>query len=451
MNLESAQNAQSAEGLSSGIPAVSEEKMDLIPEAVYSNMPEILSKECKRFEGTDRDIFFLSMISLISGITKNYSSVYADQAVYPNLYFMLIANPASGKGKMLLAKDALAKVDAHIKRNTKGTEVKTGFGNTLKESRSAKLFIPGNSSASALLGTLESSNGSGIIFETEADTLSASLKQDWGGFSDLLRKAFHHEPLSDNKNSGNMFIEINEPKLSVVLSGTPNQVPSLINSVGDGLFSRFMMYNINTRAEWKDVFKRNFKVNHFKEVFAQEIFDYYTYYNSLKSEISFELSELQSKEFNKRFKEQTKKLQAILPAEHDATVFRLGLICYRLMMCLSALRYFESKSDENIIRCSDADFETVFQILPILINHNFSIFKMIPKSNYSMSGVKNVSTEAKLLSLLPKQIELKTSEILEIGTKLGLHERQVKNLIDQLHNRSAISKVKHGVYKVEVN
>ena len=65
-------------------------------------------------------------------------------------------------------------------------------------------FIPANSSSSAFLKSLQSNNNCGIIFETEADVLSGTFKQEWGGFSHLLRDAFHHETASMNRNKGTL-------------------------------------------------------------------------------------------------------------------------------------------------------------------------------------------------------------------------------------------------------
>ena len=42
----------------------------------------------------------------------------------------------------------------------------------------------------------KSLKNSGILCETEADTITNALKQDWGGFSDILRKGFHYEEVS---------------------------------------------------------------------------------------------------------------------------------------------------------------------------------------------------------------------------------------------------------------
>ena len=79
-----------------------------------------------------------------------------------------------------------------------------------------------------------------LIHESEADTLSKMFSQEWGDFSDVLRKAFHGERLSLSRDSDDEFMEIESPKLSVVLSGTRNQITPLLKSRENGLFSRFI-------------------------------------------------------------------------------------------------------------------------------------------------------------------------------------------------------------------
>ena len=76
----------------------------------------------------------------------------------------------------------------------------------------------------------------GIFCETEADTMGNVLKQDWGSYSDLLRKAFHHEPVSYSRKTNKEWIELKMPRLSVALAGTPGQVEGLIKSAEDVLF-----------------------------------------------------------------------------------------------------------------------------------------------------------------------------------------------------------------------
>ena len=101
------------------------------------------------------------------------------------------------------------------------------------------VFIPANCSCSRMIEHLLNNNGNGIICETEADTMSGNKKQDWGDYSPILRAAFHHEKISYSRKTNDEYIEIKEPKIAVVLSGTPAQAQRLLASAEDGLFSRF--------------------------------------------------------------------------------------------------------------------------------------------------------------------------------------------------------------------
>ncbi|NCP53420.1 MAG: DUF3987 domain-containing protein, partial [Flavobacteriales bacterium] len=46
--------------------------------------------------------------------------------------------------------------------------------------------------------------------------------------------------------------EVECPQLAITLSGTPAQVPKLIASAEDGLFSRFIFYAFKADIVWRD-------------------------------------------------------------------------------------------------------------------------------------------------------------------------------------------------------
>ena len=60
-------------------------------------------------------------------------------------------------------------------------------------------LIPGNNSATGILQNLMDSDGTGLICESEADTVSTALGTDYGHWSDTLRKAFDHDAISYNR------------------------------------------------------------------------------------------------------------------------------------------------------------------------------------------------------------------------------------------------------------
>src|SRR5690606_32372956 len=117
------------------------------------------------------------------------------------------------------------------------------------------------------------------------------LKQDWGSYSDLLRKAFHHEQVSYSRKTGKEWIEIKKPRLSVALAGTPGQVEGLIRSAEDGLFSRFLFYTFKSDVVWIDAGPTIGGVNlsrHF-EYLSEKVFSFVEFLNS-QPEIQFHLT-----------------------------------------------------------------------------------------------------------------------------------------------------------------
>lgn len=213
----------------------------LINNSIYSNLPKVLKDGVDLFavESRERDMFFTSAVTLISGSLPNCYFYYDNRKHYLNLYAMIVAPPASGKGVMVHANKYVSKIEDHLteiynEQLIKFNQAEKDAKNVSKEEKNEgnisepvpekanvhrpkrkKLVIPANSSAASFLGLLNDSNGSGILFETEADTLAQALKQDWGNYSDTLRKAYHHEPVTFSRKMDNMVVDIKCPKLSV--------------------------------------------------------------------------------------------------------------------------------------------------------------------------------------------------------------------------------------------
>ncbi len=99
-----------------------------------------------------------------------------------------------------------------------------------------KMFlISGNNTGTGILQNIMDANGTGLICETEADTISAAIGSEYGHWSDTLRKAFDHDRLSYNRRTDQEYREVKKSYLSLLLSGTPAQVKPLIPSTENGL------------------------------------------------------------------------------------------------------------------------------------------------------------------------------------------------------------------------
>jgi len=239
------------------------QKSPFLPDTIFDQLPDILRKGCKAFtDRRERDVFLTGALAVLSGCVPNVTGLYDRALNYPNIFSFIIAPAASGKGAMKYAKMLGDVYHKHLLEESQEsfkeykiqlTDYYQSLAQYKKNKRSTPpeepiqppfriLFIPANSSSAMVIKHLKDSTGSGIMCETEADTLGNTLKQDWGGYSDLLRKAFHFEKMSYSRKSNEEFFEIDEPRLSVAISGTPKQVLRLIPSTEDGLFSRFLFY-----------------------------------------------------------------------------------------------------------------------------------------------------------------------------------------------------------------
>ena len=221
-----------------------EEELPLFPEEVYSHLPPFLDSVMRSaISPSDRDMLLIGAITVLSSTLGKVNGVYDERIVYPNLYLFVSADAGMGKGALTLCRELVAPINAELRAVARLQSAEADSSKE-KDTPMLALIIPANSSASAFIKTLADNNGTGLMFETEGDTLSQTLKSDYGNYSDTLRKAFHHEPVSLCRRKDREFLELDCPKLSVVLAGTPGQVRNLIQDSENGLFSRFMYFNV---------------------------------------------------------------------------------------------------------------------------------------------------------------------------------------------------------------
>ena len=67
--------------------------------------------------------------------------------------------------------------------------------------KNSMFIISGNNTGTGILQNIIDSDGTGIIFETEADTITTAIGGDYGHWSDTLRNAFDHAGLSFNRRT----------------------------------------------------------------------------------------------------------------------------------------------------------------------------------------------------------------------------------------------------------
>tara|TARA_R110002012_G_scaffold321809_1_gene551501 strand:+ start:186 stop:644 length:459 start_codon:yes stop_codon:yes gene_type:complete len=121
----------------------------------------------------------------------------------------------------------------------------------------------------------------------------------------------------------------------------------------------------------------------------------------------------------------------------SGTVYRLGLMCFKIAMTLSALRFNKTE-----ITCSDEDFETaLFLVKDIYLAHGINMLNKITKSYKTLN-----STQTALYDWIKKQDAFKRSEIAKEANLLGIKDRTLSDILKRFLSLELIKKVKQGVY-----
>jgi hypothetical protein len=415
-----------------------------IPQSVYDNLPPILFESCKVFKGSrEKDVFLTGALAILSGCIPNVSGLYSGSVIYPSLFSFILAPAASGKGALKFAKALADKY--HDKTLANSMEDKKRFDENLAAYKILKakgkleenqempiapkfkvVYIPANTSNAKIIQHLDCNEGKGIICETEADTLGQTFKNDWGSYSDMLRKSFHHEKISVSRKTDGEFVEVDNPQLSVALSGTPKQVFNIISSAEDGLFSRFIFYVFKTDAVWLDPSPKGNPVN---------LTDYFTTQSKkvLKmveffetDELIMQLTEEQWDRFNPIFGSFLEQINTFVSEDALSIVKRLGLVLYRFCMIFTAIRKFSTNDYHKEIYCSDVDFESALTLTKTYLQHSVIMFTNLPKQG-EQGAFKSGSNKKQFLEALPSKFQRK--EAIEIAKRFNIGERSVGNFL----------------------
>ena len=429
----------------------------MIPEYIYEALPKTLRDACNVFNGRKRDVFLTSALSVISGGLHNVYGLYDKERVFPNLYSFVIAPPASGKGSMKFAKqlgdcfhDLLFSQSKEELKEYK--KVKRLFDRKLKKAKtdeqiealiepekpkSSMFFIPADTSSAMMIKHLEDNDGMGCICETEADTLTNTLKQDWGSYSDVLRKGFHGESISKSRMTDLEYSEIKEPKFSVAITGTPNQLDALITSIQDGLFSRFIFYSFSAKQKWRSTYTEGITVsnNDIFKGFSADLCDKFRSNNIQK----FVMTRKQGMQLDEVFSEALGHNSILYSDDVSGIIYRLGLMTFKIAMTLAALR-----SDDPEITCSDLEFKTSLDLVEkVYLRHSIDILNKINKDSKRLNKTQN-----ELLNWMKSQGELKRRDVWNKAKTMDIKERTLADILRRFLDLDLIKKVNHGVYMV---
>ena len=429
-----------------------------LPDDIFDRLPKFIRKHVTLFEKKrERDVSCLGMITLLSSCFPMVQGVYRRSRVRANLYLFVCAPPGSGKG--ILAdirmigngihealwdryKDELQVYDSLPEEEKKKAQ----------KPKLIKFFIPANNTSARLIQSISVNRFLGILMDTEADTLTNANKAEHGHFSEILRKVFHHESIEYERKLNDEYLCINNPAFSIIMSGTPNQIQRMVSDIENGLTSRFMYYKFVSTCGWDDVFAKGQDLSHVFKSASVDLYNLsnhflFTFLENTDSEILFDLTDSQKKSLNEWFSEKTESLESLYGPDIKASVYRLGLIVFRIAMILSIVRKVEDLGNSSVVQiksivCGDRDFETAMAIISTLLHHTVDVYNLLKKGGH----VKKFRNQKQIyVNKLPDEFDFQMA--MEIAELLGINKKTAENYLSQAVHSEHLVKVKHNHYK----
>ena len=425
-----------------------------------------------------RDVLLLGAFTVLgASLSHIVRCQYGRKWQAPCMQTFVVAPSASGKSALtwvrLLIEPIHDKIRSEVKEAMKTyRREKAAYDSLGKERKNQEapilppnrmFLISGNNTGTGILQNIMDSNGTGIICESEADTVSTAIGTEYGNWSDTLRKAFDHDRLSYNRRTDREYKETTACYLSVLLSGTPAQIKPLISSPENGQFSRNIFYYMPRVGEWKDQFGEDeldveaefIRMGHEWKASRDEL--------KKKGLFTLKFTQQQKDEFNGHFSALFYRSSLVTGEEMSASVMRMGTILCRMMCITALLRSLEIPSlavpdptinPENLkdgiitrhnLSITDEDFRAVLALCEPLYLHATHILSFLDKSTELNS--RGIADREMLYAALPQ--EFTKQMVMEQAEKLNIPVNTARSWIQRLREKGALDMVMvkgKGVY-----
>lgn len=436
------------------------------------DLPPIVRDAAQKHDTPEgRDKVILGTVDLASGFIDHVCGIYDRRLVFPPIYAFIVAPSGADKGVLPACKALIDPIVREVRSNYECAhrdylKQKAAYDALSKKEKVNATepeeppyrspLISVNASATAFYQDLAANEGWGALFETEADTLTQAVKQDYGDYSSGLRKAFHHETIDYSRRKDNEHVYVATPRLSILLTCTPGQVPLLLSpqNTENGLANRFVFYLLRKSRGWRNVFEDNEETLY--EEMAPLGLRFKAIYDDLKTfakePLKFTLNEEQKQRFNQFFEPLYNEQIGLHGDELDAFVFRLALTTFRIAMVLTVLRHEEQQPRFNPqgepLVCNDADYQTAITIASCLINHTVFVYKrLLPHTETPLStaGKPMSAQELAFFNALPQQFTRK--EYLQVARQLQIAERTAERYVGAfISDYNVVTRIRTGQY-----
>lgn len=421
------------------------EAYSLLPKGIRE-MLELLDEDYKK------DVFLNSALPVMASHMTNVCIDHKDGWYSPDYFSLLIAEPGSGKGLADKAKKLGNTLNTHLihisnQEKAKWESLLNDEKYKKPKPKTVRLFIPGNSSSRAIYDTLAANGGRGIIFETEIDSLVDAASQEWGDYTDLLRKAFHHESISLSRKEFDL--DVNRPELSIFMSGTFDQFRKMFPSAENGYFSRFVLYTFTAPVEWQS--HRPTKESRTLETLikknSDKLFQIHRHLSERENPLRVYLNDHQWNQQDIDFSENMLQIkEENLDGYLHSSNKRLAIIAIRIATIVAVYRAYEKGQGEALkekhLLITDEDYQVGQLLATNHFNHAVRLYHQLPKVSVDSQSGKRLN---QFYELLPDSFQKKEANFMAMNLKFT--PRTATNYLKKLEKSGMLTKEQHGEYR----
>ena len=391
----------------------------------------------------EQDMLLMASLTACGAVMPNLYCRYgiAAKRYYPSLQLFIVGSAACGKGIANLALELVKPIH-----------------------EATPLIIAGDATYPAFYQTLARQHGRGYIHESEGSVITDIWRSSTANYNTALRKAAEHEPISRARCREASVIE--NPQLSMVLTGTFSQYRALVPSVENGYFSRLLTLIVEEVQPFSERYVQPSDPSD-ETIYTCAEQLYHLYERLLASKPrEFALTPDQRDRLGAHLKTAYPTLVRLLGLDFHSVILRMAVHIERIAMILTALRgmsvspspsispelYSGSSSSSSRdfssepLLCSNVDYATAELIGNKLILHMAQAYQLIQGSKpIETPAVKPLDQKQILLSLLPDEFESKT--LVAEAASQGISRATALRWNDEWQTVGLIQKIKYGVYK----
>ncbi|WP_291563403.1 DUF3987 domain-containing protein [Bacteroides sp.] len=433
-----------------------------LPDDIFGTLPDSLLKLLSTAKDRkERDVLLLSCITVMSGLFPALRTMYGNQKNSAHLYSCFVAYAGAGKGMAVHASLLGKKIHAELEKKYRQAkkeyeakllgwemEVRAAFKERrapdidLKPEEPVRdmLFMPPNISKSQMMHTLRDAQEHGnVMVVTEIDSLAEALRTDYGKQTAELRMIFHHETVGQSFKTDKEPVEIESPRLALMMSGTPEQLARFVKTVEDGMYSRFLFYILRSDCKWKSQSplseKGKINIRELFEDLAERL--KVNFFDSLGKEVTINFTKEQWEKHDKVFGTELAVMSAEGNPNMSAIVFRGGLIAMRVAMVLCGLRILEAGWQVTEFTCQDEDFDSAVRIVQTCMKHSANTTTILIERcvRNKMTGFQRVMPALRKMGVQFRFIEFKNE-----AKKRGICESTAKRALKKYLESGLVSK-----------